>query len=92
MMRPSTARGTIDSDSVYSKAWTLIFQRRNLISWSAFDIDKLSLDISLEYGSTCIAALAKKHEAILNPQSMEAITHSNKCQPTYSQIWWHTNM
>ncbi|XP_035487733.2 uncharacterized protein LOC118309564 [Scophthalmus maximus] len=50
------------------------FPEDELKEWSAFDIEALSSDISFEYGSTDIATLAKKYEAILHhPHSMEAI-------------------
>ncbi|KAJ8364881.1 hypothetical protein SKAU_G00137120 [Synaphobranchus kaupii] len=50
------------------------FPEDELKEWSAFDIEALSSDISFEYGSTDIATLAKKYEAILHhPHSMEAM-------------------
>ena len=50
------------------------FPEDELKEWSAFNIEALSSDISFEYGSTDIATLAKKYEAILHhPHSMEAI-------------------
>ena len=51
------------------------FPEDELKEWSALDIEALSSDISFEYGSTDIATLAKKYEAILHhPHSMEAIS------------------
>ena len=51
------------------------FPEDELKEWSAFDIEALSSDISFEYGSTDIATLAKKYEAILHkPHSVEAIS------------------
>lgn len=50
------------------------FLEDELKEWSAFDIKAMSSDISFEYGSIDIAALAKKYEAIFHhPYSMEAI-------------------
>ena len=45
----------------------------SLKEWSAFDIAALSSDISFDFGSTNVAVLAKKYQAILRPQSMDAI-------------------
>lgn len=42
------------------------FPEGELKEWYAFDIEALSSDISFEYGSTDIATLAKKYEAILH--------------------------
>ena len=78
VMRASTAVGDITRDIIqfiHSLCDHLDarFPVNSLKEWSAFDIDALQSDISFDYGSTDVAVLAKKYQAILRPQSMEAI-------------------
>ena len=79
VMRTSSAdaRNTAEITLFIRKLCDLLdarFPEDELKEWSALDIEALSSDISFEYGSTDIATLAKKYEAILHhPHSMEAI-------------------
>lgn len=49
------------------------FPEEELKEWSAFDTKALSPDISIGYGSTNFATLAKQYEAIHCPLSVQAI-------------------
>lgn len=54
--------------------WDARCPEDELKGWSAFDIEALSSDISLEHESTETTALAKKYEVIIHQShSMEAM-------------------
>ena len=81
-MRALTADGANTNHIILfiHKLWDHLdtrFPEDELNEWSAFDIEALGSDIGFEYGSTDIATLAKKYEAILCQQFMEAIKSEN---------------